>query len=75
MKRQEIEQLLHKSHQETIVLVRKPTDTMGLFCGMKGGYLCDMMTNRRINRTQDFWGYIYYNHDTIPATPEFKSFQ
>lgn len=61
MKRADIEQWLKKNGQNTIVLVYNQTDKLGVYCELKGGFLCDY-TGHRVNRAANIWGFVAWEN-------------
>ena len=70
MKRAEIEQKMKAAHLSSIGLVYKQGDPYGVYCELKGGYLCDY-TGHRVNRSLNIWGYVQY----INGAPHQVSFE
>ena len=61
MKRIEIERLMKSRGQKTIDLVYNEDDQLGVYCELKGGYLCDY-TGHRVNRNVNVWGYLDFQY-------------
>lgn len=57
MKRIQIESYMKQKGLRTIDLVLNENDPLGIYCELKGGFLCDY-TGHRINRNADVWGYL-----------------
>ena len=59
MKRLDIENIMKEQGQKSIGLIYKETDKLGVYCELKGGYLCDY-TGHRVDRKMDIWGYVKF---------------
>lgn len=60
MLRVEVESLMKQKNQNSIVLVLNEQDKLGIYCELKGGFLCDY-TGHRVDRKKDIWGYMEWN--------------
>lgn len=60
MKRNEIEQYMKANNMKHWVIVINESDPLGVGVELRGGFLYDIYTSRRIDRKVDIWGYINY---------------
>ena len=57
MLRSDIECFMKENNMKIITLIYNESDTIGIYCELKGGYLCDY-NGHRVNRKKDIWGWI-----------------
>ena len=57
MLRSDIECFMKENNMKIITLIYNESDTIGIYCELKGGYLCDY-NGHRVDRKKDIWGWI-----------------
>ena len=57
MLRSDIECFMKENNMKMITLIYNESDTIGIYCELKGGYLCDYR-GHRVNRKKDIWGWL-----------------
>lgn len=61
MKRNEIEAYMKAHDWHNVALVYHESDALGIYCELKGGFLCDY-TGHRVDRNLDVYGFVAYDH-------------